>query len=34
MGEGMKEVKSGPSSYLVKRVPGRGSILSKVLQQE
>lgn len=29
MDEEMKEAKSGPNNYLVKRVPGSGSILSK-----
>lgn len=34
MDEEMKEAKSGPNNYLVKRVPGSGSILSKAQRQE
>lgn len=32
--EEVKEVKSLPNNYLVKRVPGSGSILSKAQRQE
>lgn len=34
MDEEVKEVKSVPNNYLVKRVPGSGSILSKAQRQE